>query len=280
MSDDDSLTPNPWQGLRALTAARIALGRVGTSLPTAPHLTFQLDHARARKAVHHPLDVPALMARLQAWRDRAWADPAARGPAPALIALASAAEGRAQYLQRPDLGRRLSQAARAALAEQTGLAATQPDLVVVIGDGLSALAIEENALGFLDALLPFLREAGLRIGALVVVEQARVAVADEIGALLGAQSVVMLIGERPGLSSPDSMGIYFTHAPRPGLTDESRNCISNVRAAGLPWQEAAHRLNFLLTEGRRRKLSGVQLKDETVTLSGPGPGSAAFLLGD
>ncbi|NPD14889.1 ethanolamine ammonia-lyase subunit EutC [Xinfangfangia sp. D13-10-4-6] len=256
---------NPWGALRAHTPARIALGRSGISLPTAPHLAFQLDHARARRAVHHALDMPALEGALAPLGQE-------------IIVLESAADTRAIYLQRPDLGRRLSDRSRLELAQHAPPDGQDPDLAIVIGDGLSALAIEENAPGFLSIMLPVLAQAGLRLAPIVLAREARVAIGDEIGAGLRARQVIVLIGERPGLSSPDSMGIYFTHAPQAGLTDAARNCISNVRRAGLSWQGAAHKLWFLIQEARRRNLSGVDLKDEAEILAGPG-GNAGFLLG-
>lgn len=250
MPDDSKpiVVTNPWSKLRQYTPARIALGRSGTSLPTGPHLEFQLAHARARNAVHHELNIAALEAALQA-----------RGHATLL--LHSAAGNRPVYLQRPDKGRRLDEASREALTN-----APRPsegyDVAFVIGDGLSSFAIEENAAPFLDVMVPPLAAAGWRIAPLVLVKEARVAVGDEVGELLGAEMVVVLIGERPGLSSPDSMGIYMTLKPRVGLTDESRNCISNVRREGLSYEGAAHKLLYLMTEARKRGLSGVQLKDE------------------
>ncbi|MBX9863886.1 MAG: ethanolamine ammonia-lyase subunit EutC [Hyphomicrobium sp.] len=258
---------NPWSKLRQYTPARIALGRSGTSLPTTPHLEFQLAHARARNAVHHEINVEALEAALQK-----------RGHA--TLVLHSAAGNRPVYLQRPDKGRKLDDASREAL-----VAAPKPavpyDVVFVIGDGLSSFAIEENAAAFLDVMVPALGASHWNIAPLVLVKEARVAVGDEVGELLGAKMVVVLIGERPGLSSPDSMGIYMTLNPRAGLTDESRNCISNVRREGLSYEGAAHKLLYLMTEARRRGLSGVQLKDEaealpsTLTTSGEN-----FLLGN
>ncbi|PZQ50497.1 MAG: ethanolamine ammonia-lyase [Rhodovulum sulfidophilum] len=256
---------DPWSGLRALTPARIALGRAGTSLPTGPHLAFQLAHARARTAVHAALDLPALLDRL----------------APLgleTLALASAAESRAEYLQRPDKGRRLDAASRALLAGRAA-PAEPPDVVLVIGDGLSARAIEANAVPFLEALVPALADAGWRIGPLAAVTGARVAVGDEIAAALGAPMVLVLIGERPGLSAPDSLGLYLTAHPRPGLTDEARNCVSNVRAEGLSHRAAAHKILFLMTEARRRGLSGVALKDEAEALGETASGGN-FLIGD
>lgn len=246
----DAVTANPWAALRALTPARIALGRAGVSQPTAPHLAFQMAHARARKAVGLALDTGALQQGL-----------AALGH-PAMV-LHSAADSRAAYLQRPDLGRRLGAASHQVLAD----APKGHDLAIVIADGLSATAIAQNALPFLEVLLPALD--GWRLAPLSIVTQGRVAIGDEIGAHLGAAMVAVLIGERPGLSSPDSLGLYLTHGPRPGLTDEARNCISNVRPAGLGYPEAAHKLVFLMTEARRRGLSGVDLKDESPALAGP-----------
>jgi ethanolamine ammonia-lyase small subunit len=256
---------NPWQALRQFTAARIALGRAGVSQPTAAQLAFQLAHAQARDAVHQQLDAPALAARLATLA----------GLAPALL-LHSAADNRATYLQRPDLGRRLDDASRALL----GAAAGAPsDLAFVIADGLSALAIEQNAVPFLDVLLARLQHDAWTVAPPVIVREGRVAVGDEVAQLLGARAVVVLVGERPGLSSPDSMGLYFTWAPRVGLPDSRRNCISNVRPAGLAYADAAHTLHYLLSEARRRGLSGIGLKDETEAAQSLGSaGAARFLL--
>jgi ethanolamine ammonia-lyase small subunit len=267
MSDEMKpvVTANPWSKLRQYTPARIALGRAGTSLPTKPHLEFQLAHARARNAVHHELDTAALETALKG-----------RGHETQL--LHSAAENRPMYLQRPDKGRRLDDTSRTELsdmAQRTG----GYDVAFVIGDGLSSFAIEENAAPFLDAILPPLVKEGWRIAPLVIIREARVAVGDEIGQLLGARMVVVLIGERPGLSSPDSMGIYMTLNPRVGLTDEARNCISNVRREGLDYDNAAHKLFYLMTEARKRGLSGVHLKDEAETVQGTVSGSnKSFLI--
>jgi ethanolamine ammonia-lyase small subunit len=261
MSTGAPVTPNPWQALRQLTAARIALGRAGVSLPTAPHLAFQLAHAQARDAVHLALDVPALQSALQALGGET-------------LALHSAAVDRDTYLQRPDLGRRLSSASRERLlgrlsdVEQADQAdqADGPhqrthDIAFVVADGLSALAIGSHAVPFLACMQPWLQAQGWSVAPVVVVSQGRVAVADEVGQLLRARLVVILIGERPGLSSPDSMGLYLTWMPRVGLSDASRNCISNVRPAGLAPEQAARKLMHLLEESRRRQLSGVALKD-------------------
>ncbi len=259
----DIVVADPWTKLRSYTSARIALGRAGTSLPTKPHLEFQLAHARARDAVHRELDAEGFAEALRA-----------RGLE--TVVLHSAAESRPMYLQRPDKGRRLDAASRKRL-EALPRPPQPYDVAFVIGDGLSAFAIEENAAPFLDAILPTLKE-DWRIAPFSVVKEARVAIGDEIGEVLGAKMVVILIGERPGLSSPDSLGIYMTLAPRVCLTDESRNCISNVRPQGLSYKEAAYKLRYLMTEARRRGISGVNLKDEAEALPKAGPGSAENFL--
>ncbi len=247
MSDSGQVIPNPWCALRALTDARIALGRAGVSLPTGAQLDFQLAHARARDAVHTPLDAQALAATLlQAGR--------------ASVLVHSACPDRATYLQRPDLGRELDEPSRATLA---AMAPAACELALVVADGLSALAVANHAAPFIDALLERLAPDGWGTPPIVIARQSRVALGDRIGALLNARCVVVLIGERPGLSSPDSMGLYMTWNPRPGLADASRNCISNVRPAGLSHAEAANKLHYLLSEARRRGLSGVALKDES-----------------
>jgi ethanolamine ammonia-lyase small subunit len=263
--------PDQWQALRQFTAARIALGTCGVSQRTGAQLDFQLAHARARDAVHLALDAAGLAQALAA----AWP-----GSAPALL-LHSAAESRSVYLQRPDLGRRLDAPSRTLLAAQRqgGPDARPYDLAVVVADGLSALAVAQNAPPLLQALHARLAAETWLLAPPVIVEQGRVAVGDEVGELLGAKIVVVLIGERPGLSSPDSMGLYLTWAPRVGLTDESRNCISNVRPAGLGMDDAARRLHYLLTQARQRQLTGVQLKDETDGSDAlPDSGRRAFLL--
>jgi ethanolamine ammonia-lyase small subunit len=257
---------DPWHALRRLTSARIALGHSGISQPTGAQLAFQLAHAQARDAVHLALDADALAQALAL----AWPD------APAALAAHSAAADRGVYLQRPDLGRRLDAASQAALADR---APPSPcDLAFVVVDGLSALAVATNAAPFLAALRARLAGESWSLAPPVIVRQGRVAIGDEIGALLDARMVVVLIGERPGLSSPDSMGLYVTWAPRIGLTDESRNCISNVRPGGLRYDEAAHKLHYLLTEARRRGLTGVGLKDETTAMDVVTSAGANFLL--
>jgi len=257
---------NPWGRLRKFTPARIALGRAGVSLPTEQQLAFQLAHARARDAVHHRLDVGALAPTLMA---RGWP----------VITAHSAAPDRPGYLQRPDLGRRLDADSRDRFAAWRQLHPAASDLAIVIGDGLSAFAIEQNALPLLDALQPLLQQAHWSLAPLVVVEQARVAIGDEIATALGARMVVMLIGERPGLSSPDSLGIYLTWAPGPETTDSARNCISNVRREGLRHERAASTLMHLLTAARVRQMTGVALKDERDVVSAL-PASGNFLIDD
>ena len=247
--------PQPWDGLRRFTDARIALGRAGHSLPTAAHLQFQLAHAQARDAVHVPLDSDRLIQGLQAQRFET-------------LKLHSAVPNRHVYLQRPDLGRRLDEAAchtlQAQLDQQSAQDPLTPasDVCFVVADGLSALAVHNHAIDFLQCLLPHLqRDANpWRVAPVCVVEQGRVAIGDDIGERLAAKLVVVLIGERPGLSSPDSMGIYLTWAPRVGCTDAQRNCISNVRGAGLAPQAAALQLYQLMSGARRLKLTGVGLK--------------------
>jgi len=280
------VTPNPWAALRRLTPARIALGRSGISQPTAAHLDFQLAHAQARDAVHRPLEVEALAKAIEALGLQT-------------VGVQSAAPDRQTYLQRPDLGRRLGKASSLSLWERAGVRARpcrsataagpspQPspqrgegerfDLALVVADGLSALAVERQAVPFLAALLPQL--TGWCLAPVVIVQQGRVAIGDEIGERLGARCVLVLIGERPGLSSPDSLGLYLTWAPRVGRHDAERNCISNVRPEGLPPAEAARRAAWLLDAARTRGLSGVALKDESApadAVAGPG---GNFLLG-
>ncbi|WP_460926846.1 ethanolamine ammonia-lyase subunit EutC [Pseudomonas sp. MC6] len=240
---------NPWLELRRLTPARIALGRTGTSLPTTAQLDFQFAHAQARDAVHLPFDHAGLSAQLsERERDS--------------LLLHSAAVDRNSYLQRPDLGRKLSDDSARQLRDYAAAHPGGVDLAIVVADGLSALAVHRHTLPFLTRLEEQMSADGWSMAPVILVEQGRVAVGDEIGQLLGAKMLVMLIGERPGLSSPDSLGLYFTYNPKIGLTDAYRNCISNVRLEGLSYGMAAHRLLYLMREACRRQLSGVNLKDE------------------
>ncbi|GJD50740.1 Ethanolamine ammonia-lyase light chain [Methylobacterium crusticola] len=245
-----------WRRLAALTPARIALGRAGAGLPTREVLRFGLAHAQARDAVHAPLDVAAVRAGIA-------------GLGLATLAAASAAPDRATYLRRPDLGRRLDEASAAALAREAG---GPVDLALVVADGLSARAVHEGAVPLLAALVPAARASGWSLAPVTVAVQARVALGDAVGAALRARAVAVLIGERPGLSSPDSLGIYLTFAPRPGRTDAERNCLSNVREAGLKPDLAAFKLHWLIAQALTRQLTGVALKDESdAVLEGPAP---------
>jgi ethanolamine ammonia-lyase small subunit len=223
--------------LRAFTPARVALGRAGHSIPTAELLRFQFDHARARDAV---------------WEDL---DPASLGLPHILVR--SAAPDRGTYLRRPDLGRTLSSDSRLLL--QRGAY----DAAIVLADGLSAAAVQRHAAPLLTEMTGLWNAESWHLAPLTVALQARVAIGDEIGALLGAQMVAVFIGERPGLSSPDSLGVYLTWDPRSGRTDAERNCISNIRTEGLSYQTAAHTLHFLMREARTRKLTGVDLKEDS-----------------
>ncbi|MGY3089536.1 ethanolamine ammonia-lyase small subunit [Hymenobacter sp. UYAg731] len=243
----DAPPPDPWAGLRAFTAARIALGRTGTSVPLREALAFRLAHAHARDAVYSTLNTAQLLADL----------PALGLP---ICQVRSRAGSRQDYLQRPDQGRQLADNSKAIITEH---ASGECDIVILLADGLSATAVNAHALPLLQLLVPELRQMGFRLGPLVLAEQARVALGDEIGQLARACLVLVLIGERPGLSSPDSLGAYFTYAPRPGITDEARNCVSNIRPEGLAYPAAAARLLHLLREALRRQLSGVGLKDES-----------------
>lgn len=245
---------NPWARLSAFTDARIGLGRAGVSLPTSKLLAFQLAHAQAQDAVHCPLDVEALAFELT--------DTLGLTTAP--IRLHSHAQDRAMYLQRPDYGRRLNEDTREQL-QQNAASQQRYDLAIVVVDGLSALAVQQNSAPFLKTLYQMLDNDAndWQLAPLTIVEQGRVAIGDEVGALLKADAVLVMIGERPGLSSPDSLGLYMTWAPEPGLKDDRRNCISNVRPAGLQVEEGARRFFLLLKEARQLKVSGVNLKDRS-----------------
>jgi ethanolamine ammonia-lyase small subunit len=245
----DPVVPRrPTLDLRSLTPARVALGRSGASLPTKPLLDFTLDHARARDAVHAAFDAPRLVAGISAL-------------GLAVTQVRSRAADRRDYLRRPNLGRQLDAGSAEALAQS---AAEPCQLAIVIGDGLSAAAVHVHAVALVKSLLPLLAaDNGVAIGHVVVASGARVALGDEIGAIIGARMVVMLIGERPGLSAPDSLGAYLTFAPKPGLTDAERNCVSNIHHAGLSYDEAAFKIAWLVREGLAREVTGVALKDES-----------------
>jgi ethanolamine ammonia-lyase small subunit len=245
---------NPWTRLRSFTSARLALGRAGDSLPTHEVLEFALAHARARDAVHNALDVKSIVSELAACGFES-------------IAVQSAVGDRTEYLRRPDLGRKLSDESIRLLADyevgKQGQRKTPSSFhaVFIIADGLSAIAPARHAIPVLREITSKLE--GWQIAPIIIATQARVALGDEIGALLNAEMTVMLIGERPGLSSPDSLGIYLTYKPRIGCTDADRNCISNVRPDGLNYEAAAHKLHHLMLAARRFGQSGVALKDES-----------------
>ncbi|GAB3640800.1 ethanolamine ammonia-lyase subunit EutC [Spirosoma arcticum] len=253
---------DPWLFLKAHTAARIAQGRTGHSLPTSALLSFQLDHARARDAVHSTLNSAALLDQLNAVHS-------------GTLLLHSQAVDRQTYLQRPDLGRKLDEASRAnlqGLGDLTGF-----DLSIVVADGLSALAINQYTLPVVTGLIDEANKLGWLIAPMCVVEQGRVAIGDEIAHQLQAELLVVLVGERPGLSSPDSMGAYLTYQPRPSFTDESRNCVSNIRPEGLSHEFAVQKIMYLLTEMKTRRLSGVMLKDDMPIHTLPRTSSLALI---
>lgn len=233
--------PDPWTALRRHTPARISLGRAGTSLPTTELLRFAAAHAGARDAVHLPLDVAALLSDL-------------RGMGLDAASVASRAATRVEYLRRPDLGRQLAPDSRTALAATAG-----DGLCIVIGDGLSAVAAQRHAVPLIAAL----HAVGVDAGCIVIATQARVALGDEVGECVGAMLVLMLLGERPGLSSPDSLGAYLTWAPKAGKVDSERNCVSNIRPEGLALAAAAARIAWLVHESQRRRVTGIELKDDS-----------------
>ena len=244
-------TPAPpsrsMRDLRDLTPARVGLGRAGASTPTKALLEFTLDHARARDAVHAAFDVPALISGLG-------------DLGLAAFEVCSRARNRKDYLRRPDLGRTLDPASQHLLASHNG---SSCQLAIVIGDGLSPLAVKMHALVLIRSLIARLAVERIEIGHAVVASGARVALGDEIGAILGARMILLLIGERPGLSAPDSLGAYLTFAPRPGRTDAERNCVSNIHGSGLGYDEAAFKIAWLIREGLAREVTGVALKDDS-----------------
>jgi ethanolamine ammonia-lyase small subunit len=235
---------DPLLSLREFTAARIAIGRVGNSIPIKQSLEFKLAHAHARDAVYSVLDTEGLLSSLKVFNLP-------------ILHLHSKARTRHKYLKRPDLGRQLNEESEEQLKDYRAGA----DIAIIIADGLSATAVNENAFGLLEILIPMLSAAKLKLAPLCIVEQARVAIGDDIGHGLNAKFSILLIGERPGLSSADSMGAYLTYDPQPGLTDESRNCISNIRPQSLTNKPAADKIFYLVNEAFKRKLSGVGLKD-------------------
>lgn len=237
----------PWTALRRFTDARIGLGRAGSALPIREVLKFAMAHAQARDAVTRPLDWAPIEAVLAALQLKS-------------VRIESAASDRDTYLRRPDLGRRLSSEARARLAAMAG---QSPDLLILVADGLSSTGVGANAGAVITALLPLVRKSGWSLAPVLLASQGRVALGDDAGEFIGARAVLVLIGERPGLSSPDSLGAYLTWAPRAGRRDGERNCISNIRRGGLSAEEAAFKAHWLLREAFRRQLTGVSLKDES-----------------
>jgi ethanolamine ammonia-lyase small subunit len=258
------MIPDPWENLKPLTSARIALGRSGGSLPTRELLDFSLAHARARDAVLSPFDSEALAREIAKLGTETFV-------------LSSSAASRDEYLQYPALGRALSDEGRRQL-EQRGKAPV--DLAIVVSDGLSALAAERQTVPLLAELLPLLQRDNWFLAPVTIVRFGRVAIEDEIGEVLHAALALILLGERPGLGSPDSLGAYLVYQPRRGRNDAQRNCVSNIRPAGLPPAAAAATLHYLLTEARRRKLSGVSLKDERAALVNDVPRAGGHLPSD
>lgn len=240
---------DPWASLKAFTTARIALGRTGTAIPLKEVLNFRLAHAHARDAVYSSLSVNALHEQLQSFH------------LPILL-LHSKAVDRQEYLQRPDKGRQLD-AESALTVKNAGHQGR--DLAIILADGLSATAINMHTKPLLEILIPLLKQAGISLAPISIIQQGRVASGDETGALLNVRITLMLIGERPGLSAADSMGAYITYGPTPGTTDEARNCISNIRTAGLQYQPAAEKILYLIKEALRLQLTGVGLKDNLLT---------------
>src|SRR6478752_302644 len=241
MGDISTVTPDPWNALRSATSARIALGHAGGSLPTRAWLEFKSAHAAARDAVRCVFDAEQLAAEIGALG----AD---------VMIVDSAAPDKRSFLLRPDLGRQLDERSRYALQELP--ADTAYDLAIVVSDGLSALAVHRQARHVLEALLPKLKGEDWRLAPIVVARFGRVALEDEVGQLLRAPLALTLIGERPGLGSPDSLGAYLVYGPRRGNTDANRNCISNIRPEGLSIVAAAGTIQYLLNEARRCGLSG------------------------
>jgi ethanolamine ammonia-lyase small subunit len=257
------LSPSMSAHLRNLTPARVGLHRTGISIATSELLDFQLSHARARDAVHAPLQPSSLLAELHILLQ------SSQHSKSEVVLLHSAAPDRQTYLQRPDLGRKLDGPSRQRLQDHPQASF---DLSIVIADGLSSLAVERHATPLLAELLPALAQSSpeLRLAPICIAEQGRVAIGDEICHALSASLVIVLIGERPGLSSPDSLGAYITWQPQPNrTTDAERNCISNIRAEGLSYVQAAARLLHYIREARSKQLTGVALKDPDATLEVP-----------
>ena len=241
---------DPWVSLRSYTDARIALGRTGVSIPLKENLEFRLAHAYARDAVYGSLEIKNLFDGLKSFNLP-------------VLQLQSQCNNRSEYLQRPDWGRKLNDISKDIL--QSMFSETY-EVSIIVADGLSAVAINQHLLPFLELLLPMLNKNKYSIAPISIVQQARVAIADEIGSLLNARLTLILIGERPGLTSPNSMGAYITYNPQIGLTDERRNCISNIRPEGLRYEVAVEKVMYLIKQSINLKLSGVALKDNAVAI--------------
>ena len=233
-----------WEPLKALTHARIALGRAGNALPTAEWLKFKMAHSQARDSVWCELDTPLLKDQLQIPEDQ-W------------VEVQSQCQNKQEFLLRPDLGRKLGAGFQEALPKYESI-----DCALVLADGLAAQALHRHAQCFTSKFLELLPQRGLKSGPVVVARYARVALGDAIGESLKARSVIVLIGERPGLASSESLSVYFTYQPQVGKTDAQRNCISNIQDRGLPPEHAAEMAALLLDQSLKKQLSGVDLKME------------------
>ena len=238
----------PWSLLKHFTEARIGLGRAGVSLPTKAQIEFNLHHALARDAVNIPSNMDSIADALRARQINSFQ-------------LHSKAQDRRQYLQRPDLGRSLNQVSSQILQKHAEKQLEVPDVALLLVDGLSSTGIQQQGTELCSLVNQQCVDAGYKVSPVCLIEQGRVAIGDEVGSFLKARAVILIVGERPGLSSPDSVGIYFTYAPEPGLTDARRNCISNIRPGGLSLQEASDKCLWLLQQAFQLKLSGVELKD-------------------
>ena len=258
---------DPWVALRRFTQARIALGRAGHAAPTQALLDFQLAHAQARDAVHLPWDIDAFAEQVWGFGDEA-------------LILETPVVSRSEYLRRPDLGRSLTEDSRTCLDT---IQTQETDVVLIVTNGLSSTAVERHGIALLQAVIENYRAQGIRLAPVCLIANGRVALADGIGSVLAAKVAVIIVGERPGLSAADSLGVYLTYAPRPGNTDAERNCISNIRPPeGLGYEAAAAKLLYLTEEAIRRGLSGVALKDEMPGLlieEAPSPGDFTALEG-
>lgn len=245
--------PGAYRRLRGLTDARVALDTTGSSLTTREVLAFQYDWAQARDAVHFAVDFPTLTEQMSANGFEA-------------VHVTSAAPSRPVYLRRPDLGRRLSDDGAAQLAPLEGSA---PDVCVVVADGLSGLAVAEHSVGLVHAFSQRAEREGWRLSPVILADQGRVAIGDSIGSALAARLTLMIIGERPGLSAADSLGVYITYGPAPGRTDAERNCVSNIRPGGQSPEAAADTVTYLIRQALVQQLTGVGLKDQSQTLIDP-----------